>query len=311
MLLALPFCYRDEINFARAAVPGRRRDVLWSAHYESVTGRVRGHSEQILLTGAVLDGDQSVDPFEQDGVHVYEASVATQAIMCSPQRRHQPDSPARRSEATPHWASSIRPVSPTRRRTLLALAYGHTKCSHDITRLNGCARSVVITSRCPRALRLTSESLMSDSISWFEAWARWFSTGPLEPRTLMMGWPIYWWSRVGKIAELLGGASILIDIIGPERLREWAKQHRGRTSRWAYWVDFALGGAIGSFVGFKTDTQISNYVTFVRIPFWVAQLVVLADPRVTREPPGALAERSGASAQPEQAAARRGRVGPA
>ncbi len=63
-----------------------------------------------------------------------------------------------------------------------------------------------------------------------------------------------------KIAELLGGASILIDIIGPERLREWAKQHRGRTSRWAYWVDFALGGAIGSFVGFKTDTQISNYV---------------------------------------------------
>jgi hypothetical protein len=27
---------------------------------------------------------------------------------------------------------------------------------------------------------------MLESISWFEAWARWFSTGPLEPHTLMM-----------------------------------------------------------------------------------------------------------------------------
>ncbi len=43
-----------------------------------------------------------------------------------------------------------------------------------------------------------------------------------------------------------------------------------------------------------TGTAEEPYVTFVRIPFWVAQLVVLADPRVTREPPGALAERSGA-----------------
>jgi hypothetical protein len=35
------------------------------------------------------------------------------------------------------------------------------------------------------------------------------------------------------------------------------------------------------------------------------------DPRVTREPPGALAERSGSERWPEQAAARPGRVGPA
>lgn len=58
---------------------------------------------------------------------------------------------------------------------------------------------------------------MADSISWFEAWMRWFSTGPIEPHTLMMGWPIYWWARVGKIAETVGAASVLIDIVGPER----------------------------------------------------------------------------------------------
>jgi hypothetical protein len=35
------------------------------------------------------------------------------------------------------------------------------------------------------------------------------------------------------------------------------------------------------------------------------------DPRVARQPPGALAERSGSERKPEQAAARPGRVGPA
>ena len=38
---------------------------------------------------------------------------------------------------------------------------------------------------------------------------------------------------------------------------------------------------------------------------------LLADTRVTREPPGALAERSGSERWPEQAVARPGRVGPA
>jgi hypothetical protein len=31
------------------------------------------------------------------------------------------------------------------------------------------------------------------------------------------------WSRIGKILEFLGGAMILVDIIGPERLRAWGQ----------------------------------------------------------------------------------------
>jgi hypothetical protein len=40
VLLTLPFRYRHEINSAREAMPGRSRDAIQAAHYESVDERL-------------------------------------------------------------------------------------------------------------------------------------------------------------------------------------------------------------------------------------------------------------------------------
>jgi hypothetical protein len=45
----------------------------------------------------------------------------------------------------------------------------------------------------------------------------------------MMRLPLYWWARGGKIAEFIGGATVIIDLIGPERLRAWSTVRQARS----------------------------------------------------------------------------------
>lgn len=52
----------------------------------------------------------------------------------------------------------------------------------------------------------------------FHAWQQWI-TEPPEPTKILLGHPMYYWSRLGKIFELGALVVIIVDLVGPERLR--------------------------------------------------------------------------------------------
>lgn len=57
-----------------------------------------------------------------------------------------------------------------------------------------------------------------DEVSIVEAWALWLA-GNLPPNAMLWGISIFWWGRFGKMMQLIGGITIIADIIGPERIR--------------------------------------------------------------------------------------------
>jgi hypothetical protein len=52
-----------------------------------------------------------------------------------------------------------------------------------------------------------------------DAWRMWIAGQPVDTGTLW-GWPILYWGRAGKIAAFLGGLTVILDLAGPDRLRE-------------------------------------------------------------------------------------------
>jgi len=44
----------------------------------------------------------------------------------------------------------------------------------------------------------------------------------------MWGLPILWWGRIGKILQFSGGAVVVLDLIGPERIVQLAERSKGR-----------------------------------------------------------------------------------
>lgn len=57
----------------------------------------------------------------------------------------------------------------------------------------------------------------------WEAWSHWFAGQPLGDARLW-GMPILWWGRIGKLAQFAAGLAVVLDLIGPERLRAWGQQ---------------------------------------------------------------------------------------
>jgi hypothetical protein len=53
-----------------------------------------------------------------------------------------------------------------------------------------------------------------------EAWSLWLS-GDLSSNAVLLGISILWWGRLGKLMEFVGGATIIADIIGPEKIRRF------------------------------------------------------------------------------------------
>jgi hypothetical protein len=48
---------------------------------------------------------------------------------------------------------------------------------------------------------------------------------------VLWGLEIYWWARISKIAALLGGLAIVIDIVGQDRLKIYLETHQFSASR--------------------------------------------------------------------------------
>lgn len=60
-------------------------------------------------------------------------------------------------------------------------------------------------------------------VSWWDIWITWWSTESVA-REQLWGHPIWWWGRVGKVLQFFGAVLGAVDLIGPERFRNWGQQ---------------------------------------------------------------------------------------
>jgi hypothetical protein len=56
----------------------------------------------------------------------------------------------------------------------------------------------------------------------WQAWMEWWTGRPQSQRQLW-GWQIAYWGRVGLCLQFIAGLTVLLDLIGPERLRQWGE----------------------------------------------------------------------------------------
>jgi len=63
-------------------------------------------------------------------------------------------------------------------------------------------------------------SVTLEGMSLFLAWEQW-ATKPLPADGVVLGLKVFVWSRIGKVMQFLGAATILLEIIGPARVREF------------------------------------------------------------------------------------------
>ena len=87
--------------------------------------------------------------------------------------------------------------------------------------------------------------------------------GPAE--ALLWGFSIRGWGRAGKILAFLGGTTVILDLLGAHRLREWGNRIRGggsttlsRTFDWLAILAMVLGSLWVVFL--RDDLDESIYV---------------------------------------------------
>lgn len=89
-----------------------------------------------------------------------------------------------------------------------------------------------------------------DRIGYLEAWRLWI--GGQQPPSDAVLWGVMslrWWARTGKIAAFVGGATVILDLVGPERLRQF-----GRTTsrtRLPWWTAFPVMAVILAPLGYS------------------------------------------------------------
>lgn len=99
---------------------------------------------------------------------------------------------------------------------------------------------------------------MRPGIGLGEAWRLW-SAGDQVQQYVLWGQSILWWGRFGKLAQFAAGLVVVLDLIGPERLRAWARgsgelirrrlRHLRLLSTTRAWQDFLNEGWRGGPVG--------------------------------------------------------------
>jgi hypothetical protein len=64
-----------------------------------------------------------------------------------------------------------------------------------------------------------------------EAWSRWFGGDPSLPDSYLWGLKIVWWGRLGKLFAFLGALTIVLDIIGADKLNRMVLSEDGHIRR--------------------------------------------------------------------------------
>ncbi|MFF0458575.1 hypothetical protein [Nocardia africana] len=58
---------------------------------------------------------------------------------------------------------------------------------------------------------------------WWALWLEWWR-GPLTDSAHLLTIPVWAWGRIAKCLQLVAGLSVILDLLGPETLREWGKK---------------------------------------------------------------------------------------
>ncbi|QFU86397.1 hypothetical protein [Amycolatopsis sp. YIM 10] len=69
------------------------------------------------------------------------------------------------------------------------------------------------------------------AVDLVEAWRQWGAENPALKDMRLWGTQILWWGRIGKIAMFASGLVLLVDIVGPERMRRVAERPRESARR--------------------------------------------------------------------------------
>jgi hypothetical protein len=106
-------------------------------------------------------------------------------------------------------------------------------------------------------------------ISLIEAWRLWWS-GDSIVNFHLFGIPILWLGRAGKFLEFIGAATVVADIIGPERLRAFGAKLRGLVTLEDTWSNLkkSLGWYVHFYYSFKNPSEADfqeKRVTFAEI----------------------------------------------
>lgn len=64
----------------------------------------------------------------------------------------------------------------------------------------------------------------------WEAWSRWFE-GRLPDDAELWGMSLVFWGRLGKLLQFIAGLTVVLDLIGAERLRAWGTSARNNFLR--------------------------------------------------------------------------------
>ena len=146
---------------------------------------------------------------------------------------------------------------------------------------------------------------MNASIGYFEAWADWFTGEQLNPQSRMLGIPILAWGRAGKVAAFIGGATVVLEIIGPDRLKASANLvnklvTRSVTALTVVYLIFFTGAFLvgtlahisGADDSFRTAATVLGVITvFVALPLTMLgitarHVIKLAETDLNRDQPG-------------------------
>ncbi|MCX2953141.1 hypothetical protein [Lentzea sp. NEAU-D7] len=66
------------------------------------------------------------------------------------------------------------------------------------------------------------------SLSYWEAWGRWWAGDSLAGTT-MWGQQMLFWGRTGKLVQFAGGLVAVLDIVGSDRVEAWGRQLKERS----------------------------------------------------------------------------------
>ncbi|MEU4574652.1 hypothetical protein [Nonomuraea sp. NPDC023979] len=81
-------------------------------------------------------------------------------------------------------------------------------------------------------------------ISYLQAWQMWWD-GQSTLGNDMLGLPMIWWGRIGKIAQFTGGCTVLLEILGPDRIRALGRKTRKASPRRTFYA-YAILAALTS-----------------------------------------------------------------
>lgn len=89
-------------------------------------------------------------------------------------------------------------------------------------------------------------------ISYFEAWGMWLQ-GESTLGNDLLGLPMIWWGRFGKILSFVAGAAVVVDLLGPERLSRYGDRLTQFLARHSFGAPAGIGAVTGIIVLAVTD----------------------------------------------------------